>query len=396
MDACGPAEQVCFVEHERCENPRGGWTPGTPPATWGPGALPVTFTPALPLPRGLGQSALAELAVAARTWGEIACTSFRAATTAPASLTPGDDGVNGIFFHEDVWPPDLLPHALGQTIIHTDPNGRLRDTDIHLNGVEYTWSLGMDPSDAAVDLRGVALHEMGHALGLGHSAEPRATMHASHPPGLVWRSLAEDDRDGVCALYPGTGAARCDAGSACPEGFFCVARTCVRKGARGEVCSPCTRIPGACDGVGDDARCNDLPGAGQVCGRACTGDADCGPRLHCAPQTAAGDLQCVPEDACASGPNPCAGDHDCGSDARCSGGACVGGSVAATDAGQPVEAGYVQNTITAGGGCSLGGRSTGAPFALFWLALFATRKCRRQSLIRYDAALAEAAELFFF
>jgi hypothetical protein len=177
---------------------------------------------------------------------------------------------------------------------------------------------------------------MGHALGLGHSADARATMHASHPPGLAWRSLEKDDEDGVCALYPGTGAARCDTGEPCPAGFVCVARACERRGTRGEVCAPCARAPGACEGAGDDARCNDLPTGGRVCGRACATDADCGPRFTCAAQTAAGDLQCVPTDGCASGPDPCARDVDCADTqgASCKGGACVGPSDApASDAG---------------------------------------------------------------
>jgi hypothetical protein len=358
------------------------WTTSTPAATW-PGH--VTFTPSLPLPRALGQEAIAEAEVAARTWSEVGCTGLRATVVAPAALVAGDDGVNGIFFHEDAWPAFLDPGALGQTVLHVDGSGRLHDADIHLNGVDYAWSLGIDPGDGKIDLRGVLLHEMGHALGLGHSDDPRATMNASHPPGLVWRSLAKDDEAGVCALYPGTGAARCDTGDACPAGFSCVARACERRGQRGEVCSPCARVPGACDGAGDDARCDDLPGStGRVCGRACTTDADCGPRFRCTAQTVAGDAQCAPTDGCASGPDPCGSDADCAPDGVCRGGACVGPGDAAAgssvDGGAPE--GSVQDAPTAGGGCGVEGgasRPTRPTWTVVLLAVLAGLRRRQRN-----------------
>jgi hypothetical protein len=53
-----------------------------------------------------------------------------------------------------------------------------------------------------IDLQGVACHEYGHALGLGHSTSSFATMAPSTLPGnYTGRSITNDDRAGIQSLY---------------------------------------------------------------------------------------------------------------------------------------------------------------------------------------------------
>lgn len=265
--------------------------------------------------------------------------AYAGLSAAPA----GDDGINAIYFHTDAWPAELDPFAIAQSVVSLDTNGDIHDVDIHFNLAEYTFSL--DGVSGTQDLRSVLTHEIGHALGLPHSTDSRATMSIA-ASGTRWRSLENADRDAICALYPGTGLPRCGdpGGAACPSGLLCVASVCQRAGARSDVCSPCERRPDACEAAGEEARCIDLgsdPGSGRVCGRACTVDTDCGAGFACRKTTESGDLQCVSLDGCRNGANTCTTDAQCATkfaDAKCQSGACVGPGDPAADAGADANA----------------------------------------------------------
>ncbi|KAF8031798.1 hypothetical protein BT93_D0878 [Corymbia citriodora subsp. variegata] len=94
--------------------------------------------------------------------------------------------------HGDGYPFDgpynILAHAFPPT------NGSLHfDADEH-------WSTS--PSSYQVDLESVAVHEIGHLLGLAHSADQNAVMFAILEEGSMKRDLRQDDINGIHALYP--------------------------------------------------------------------------------------------------------------------------------------------------------------------------------------------------
>src|SRR5205085_1635332 len=78
---------------------------------------------------------------------------------------------------------------------------RFTEADILLNGEDESWAT--DGNVHRYDVQTTVTHELGHALGLQHSARPEATMYFAARPGVTFaRNLAPDDVAGVCFLYP--------------------------------------------------------------------------------------------------------------------------------------------------------------------------------------------------
>jgi len=67
----------------------------------------------------------------------------------------------------------------------------------------WTWQDGPGTVTSNIDLQGVACHEIGHSLGLGHSSDPSATMYwaLTSGTGTDQRSISSDDSDGVQYVY---------------------------------------------------------------------------------------------------------------------------------------------------------------------------------------------------
>ncbi|RMG20356.1 MAG: hypothetical protein D6729_03010 [Deltaproteobacteria bacterium] len=133
---------------------------------------------------------------------------------------------------------DCWEHPSGVIAVTTTTfdsvTGELNDADIELNGAEFWFTTRDAPAcddpevppvctgdadcaagtrcfrgacleDGCVrtDVANTVTHEVGHVLGLDHSTVPGATMFASAEAGeLDKRTLEEDDREGLCTIYP--------------------------------------------------------------------------------------------------------------------------------------------------------------------------------------------------
>lgn len=115
---------------------------------------------------------------------------------------------NIIMFHDDVWPYEGSANTLGlTTIVFNARTGEIYDADMELNGVESEVKLTTTdtPGENDTDLLSVLTHEVGHFLGIGHSPVKEATMYALYTPGSTsMRTLDDDDKAAVCAIYPPT------------------------------------------------------------------------------------------------------------------------------------------------------------------------------------------------
>lgn len=197
----------------------------TVPLKWA--SLPVRyFVSDRPAP-GVGAADLdAALTRAFRSWqdvGRATITFERAGFTGAAPFEP--DGVTVIGFLSR---PDLERTLGATTYTYDTRTGALVEADIFLNA-EFPWSVTPAGEPGRFDLESVALHEIGHLTGLGHSALGETELRpgggrrvigaeavmfpiAFLPGSIAGRTLRPDDIAGVSDIYPDAGFRR-DTGS---------------------------------------------------------------------------------------------------------------------------------------------------------------------------------------
>jgi len=94
-------------------------------------------------------------------------------------------------------------------LLDNNPGGTLAFTETPISDgwrifylSAWSWQDGPGTVSSGIDLQGVACHEIGHSLGLGHSGVNGATMEpAISGTGQAQRSIATDDQNGLRSIY---------------------------------------------------------------------------------------------------------------------------------------------------------------------------------------------------
>jgi hypothetical protein len=148
-------------------------------------------------------STLAEASAA--EWSSVPCSyaavDFGGHRDSSDELEPGDVPVVANV-------PACTPEEFAAFTAFT-PCGGFPARTIFLNTRAFDWSVEPKPFQEldeggiprVLDLESAMTHELGHVLGLSHSNDRLATMYASYRPDGSMRSLALDDKLGMCSLY---------------------------------------------------------------------------------------------------------------------------------------------------------------------------------------------------
>jgi hypothetical protein len=136
------------------------------------------------------------------------CAGYSRNTENPAGFpVGGGNRINGADFRSDVCGNDFGTGVLAITLTLSSSGklgfGNYTDADIVFNSA-FTWDIytGARKNDV-IDFRRVALHELGHAIGLNHESNKLSIM---APRITDLDSLATDDINGINSIYGSPGA----------------------------------------------------------------------------------------------------------------------------------------------------------------------------------------------
>jgi hypothetical protein len=137
----------------------------------------------------------AEILRAMQEWSRVASVTFNPATGPYQERT-----LNLLFAtgsHGDAYPFDGPGNVLAHTFYPAPPNAEPLAGDLHFDDAEE-WVAGPDLTPSSVDLYSVTLHELGHALGLGHSDVPGSVMYPYYRRATT---LTTEDVQAILGLY---------------------------------------------------------------------------------------------------------------------------------------------------------------------------------------------------
>jgi Matrixin len=159
------------------------------PIEWAPTAFPLRYTVDRRV-TDLNPNAAAMIDRAFAAWSSLPDVSLRFESRGVvASATPSGDGIS-ISLADDLLRGQ---GAIALTAYTFDSTGRMLDADIRL-----------DPSifEGGVNAQATLEHEVGHTLGLDHSAVLSSVMYPYVAPGDTMAELDADDRIAISTIYP--------------------------------------------------------------------------------------------------------------------------------------------------------------------------------------------------
>lgn len=172
------------LEHRLCMAASVGWD------GLGQGSVELTYY-IENAPAGLGQGEVeAALESALDAWADVADITFTE-THLPHQRDSIDFQFTSI---------DGSGGTLAQAYLPDDVNPARIAGDVQFDIAE-AWEVGNRLGSAAFDLVLVAVHEIGHSLGLDHSDEAGSVMADSVSPNQTFDGLAPADVDAILALY---------------------------------------------------------------------------------------------------------------------------------------------------------------------------------------------------
>lgn len=126
----------------------------------------------------------------------------------PVGYFEGRPNINTVTFR-DRWSDDVFHGAESAAITivtFSSPSGYILDADTELNlrgpNNPNGFDFAVDGGAAMVDLATILTHELGHTQGLAHSGERSAVMWYRAGRGERRRVPTDDDRAGLCDVYP--------------------------------------------------------------------------------------------------------------------------------------------------------------------------------------------------